>query len=570
MSRYTSYTSGCSCGSPSVFKALAAEQTARDEPGRLEKGLKRAQVTSVARYVQRKQPGLARKLRGVLRSFSRALAKRLAARWPAEKLAKADGPSLEELLELLDAESLGVELTGELEGAMLAAFRRAAKLGAAQVGLTEDNVTRQLDERALEYAKARGAELVKDLAGTTADDMRALLSRAVEDGMSAAELSDAVQEAGAFGEARANAIARTELAFAHVQGNVDGWRSSGLDVKKRSILGDLHDAADVCDECEDAGVKDMDEDFVEGYAFPPFHPNATLEGSSFASYGKLRKLIKARYSGPAIELEAEEVLDSIEELSRDAVFSPQSGSLGTSGKVDEHSVQLFGGDRHKSPFAVAPNRVKLTIGPNHPMLTRRGFVPASLLEEGDELVYDRLADPSFAGSGEPDLKEVMLLEDAFSSLKSVFGASVISSAAGHFHGDEAFTYGEVYAVRPDGDLLPVLDPGGIEKLCQDELVRADAELQSFSRLSPGRSSLWGFYLPKASPSHGLRNLLPLGRGHESVSRFQRFRIVACHVVSFEGHAFDASTDYGIYNSGGFVVKNCVCDVEPVLSEEDGE
>jgi hypothetical protein len=233
----------------------------------------------VGRYVERKQPKLGRKLQAVLRSFARKLVGRLSAALPAEKLAKAEGPSLEELLELLDAESLGIELTGELEGAMLAAFRKAAKLGAVQVGLSEVDITKQLDAKALEYAKARGAELIKGLAGTTFDDMRSLLARAVEEGMSTKDLSKEVQAAGAFGEARANAIARTELAFAHVQGNVEGWRASGLDVKKRAILGDLHDVEDVCDECEDAGVKDMDEDFVEGKdtKFPPFHVNCICD-----------------------------------------------------------------------------------------------------------------------------------------------------------------------------------------------------------------------------------------------------------------------------------------------------
>jgi hypothetical protein len=95
--------------------------------------------------------------------------------------------------------------------------------------------------------------------------------------MSADDLSDAIQEAGAFGEFRADMIARTELAFAHVQGNVEGWRITGEVELKRSILGDLHDIDDECDEAVDAGDIPLEDEFIDGYAFPPYHPNCICD-----------------------------------------------------------------------------------------------------------------------------------------------------------------------------------------------------------------------------------------------------------------------------------------------------
>jgi Phage Mu protein F like protein len=255
------YVRLCSCHRPGLAKAARRD-------------------TVVAGYVNAKAPKLARRLRPVLAAFGRAYARKLAAKYrpPAEKLSKAMADDeRDRLLASLDSDALGEELTGELTGAMTAAFRRAAARGAAQVGFSSREATKQADLAAVKYAKERGAELIADLAGTTEEAMAALIGRAVEEGFSTDELADAVEKAGAFGEARAEVIARTELAHAHVQGNVEGWKATGLGVRKKAILGDLHDVEDICDECADAGVVDMDDDFVEGYAFPPFHPNCICD-----------------------------------------------------------------------------------------------------------------------------------------------------------------------------------------------------------------------------------------------------------------------------------------------------
>lgn len=232
---------------------------------------RRGRDTVVGAYVRAKAPRLEAALAAVLRRWAGRVAERTRA------LGKISDDERERLLGSLDSDEMGRELTGELTGAMQAAFRRAAQRGAAQVGFGGRDIVRQVDRRAVEYARARGAQLIRDLAGTTEEYMRALLARAVEEGMAPLELADAVEESGAFGEARARVIARTELADAHVRGNVEGWKASGLRVRKRSILGDLHDVEDVCDEAAAAGVVDMDEDFVEGASFPPYHPNCVCD-----------------------------------------------------------------------------------------------------------------------------------------------------------------------------------------------------------------------------------------------------------------------------------------------------
>jgi hypothetical protein len=229
--------------------------------------------------VATKTPTLARKLRKVLNKQAKRVARKVKSLY-ADRLFKDAAPKLDVIASIiaqLDAEQVGEELTGELTTAMLAAFRRAAALGATQLGIDIADITDQVDAAAVAFADARGGELIKDLAGTTEDALQSLLARAVAEGMSPGDLSDAVLEMGTFGEARADMIARTELAFAHVQGNKEGWIQSGQKVGKRSILGDLHDVPDICDDAADAGVVGLDESFVDGADDPPYHVNCVCD-----------------------------------------------------------------------------------------------------------------------------------------------------------------------------------------------------------------------------------------------------------------------------------------------------
>lgn len=265
---------------PGIVRAMerdAFEKAARAQGRR---GRVVPQATQIAAFVDRKAPALTRRLKKVLQAYARRIAPGIARAYGAQ-LGKDAGPKRDVIASLIDqlgAESLGEELTGDLEGAMLSAFRRAAARGTLQVGFdVTAEITKQVDRAAVDYAARRGGELMKDFADTTEKDMRALLSRAVNEGMSTDELEDAVLGLGSFGESRAEMIARTELAFAHVQGNKEGWAASGVRVRKRSILGDLHDIEDICDEAAAAGVVDMDEEFVDGAKDPPYHPRCVCD-----------------------------------------------------------------------------------------------------------------------------------------------------------------------------------------------------------------------------------------------------------------------------------------------------
>jgi hypothetical protein len=194
--------------------------------------------------------------------------------WAVKKLAKAANDGLvEEVLQMLREQGMPEEMVDELRDEVIDAYKTAGRAGIAQVGIdASEAMVHQLDVEAAFWAANRGGELMKDFANTTDEAVREVLNQAVEEGWSADDLQSAIEDLGAFGEVRASMIARTELAFAHVQGSLEGWRSTGEVEGKRSILGDLHEVADECDDAAEMGVVDIDDDFG-GLGDPPFHPN---------------------------------------------------------------------------------------------------------------------------------------------------------------------------------------------------------------------------------------------------------------------------------------------------------
>lgn len=281
----TIYTrTGCGCGMPGLAKLIEIEQFQRAaEAQGLMKGRVKPKITTVGQYVATRAPAVERRLRNVLTAMRAQVRATVLRHYHPPAVGKADDAAqqrrqIQALLDRLNSDDMGVDLTGALTGPMLAAFQRAAAMGLTQAGFGQDRaIVRQLDTKAREYANRRSAELVKDLANTTAEGLRAVITRGVEEGMSTDQLADAIDELGAFGEARAEVIARTELAGAHVQGNVQGWRETGEVEKKVSILGDLHDIDDQCDDCAEAGAVDLDDEFAPGYDFPPYHPNCICD-----------------------------------------------------------------------------------------------------------------------------------------------------------------------------------------------------------------------------------------------------------------------------------------------------
>lgn len=260
----------------SVEASAQLELFEKAADARRAQGKKRPILTRVGQVVARKRVQLSKDIAGALEKGAKEVSTQAARAYL--KISKTEADDIQLILDELELEGIIVDVTEVLLPELQSVYSASGIAGVKQV-LDEKpaEITAQVNEKAVEYANARAAELVKDLEDSTRDMLRSAVTNAVENGSTVDELSDAVMNSGAFSESRADMIARTEIAKAHVEGNVQGWRETGEVEGKRSILGDLHDIEDICDDCADAGVVDLEDDFAEGAGFPPYHPNCICD-----------------------------------------------------------------------------------------------------------------------------------------------------------------------------------------------------------------------------------------------------------------------------------------------------
>lgn len=143
-------------------------------------------------------------------------------------------------------------------------------------GVSESQL-KQVNVGAIEFAQHRAAELITDVEDSTRDMLRVSVMEALnsDEGFTTASLADTLKDNHAFSEYRSNMIARTEAAFADVEGNIEGWKLSGV-VKGKQWLS----AAECCDDCQKLNdvVVDLDEDFPDdGGSGPPLHPHCECD-----------------------------------------------------------------------------------------------------------------------------------------------------------------------------------------------------------------------------------------------------------------------------------------------------
>lgn len=223
---------------------------------------------------------------------------RLLAAWPTDVEKGTWADRVQALIDaaVLDGDFKVLETTVDKE--LRRQFKRAGFSAAMTMRVPDDDsLVELMDPRATEYARARAAELVGRRVkadGTIVDNpnpqwaitdstrelLGSKIERALEDGWSADKLREEIRNSFAFSDRRARAIARTELAFAHVAAHEDVARELGA-VGKRSLLGSEH-ASDVpegciCDDAAAAGIVGFDEEFVPGFKAAPFHPHCVCD-----------------------------------------------------------------------------------------------------------------------------------------------------------------------------------------------------------------------------------------------------------------------------------------------------
>lgn len=272
-------TLGCAC--------LALSKAARR---------RRRKVGSPAylKWLDSNAPSFAKAIGKFLRSERRRIASILKDEIDFGKLAKMSADELNRIIGKLNFDNW-TTLYGILERELVQAFKDNAKAGFEAIGFDPDeDMVSLVNEEAVAWANKRAAQLVgmkknKDgewvenpdrryaITDTVRDEMRAMVADAVDEGWSAQQFADELSEAYAFSDARSMTIARTELAFAHVEGNLESWDASGVVEQKQSILGSEHDLDDMCNDNADVGPIPLDADFPSGHPGPPYHPNCVCD-----------------------------------------------------------------------------------------------------------------------------------------------------------------------------------------------------------------------------------------------------------------------------------------------------
>jgi hypothetical protein len=439
-------------------------------------------------------------------------------------------------------------------------FAEAAEQALIRMGVEVTAAVRRelievVHEDAVKFAQKRAAEMVKDVTKATRKQVRGAVTSAIKEGWSSRKLAEEIAKSPAFNAARAETIARTELAIANSEGFKQGLEASGVGIQtKEWLIGEDNP----CDECQgnaDQGPIAYDATFQSGHAWTPAHPNC-LPGDARVLAAGISAASKRRYDGN--------------------VFIVRTAS----GK-------------------------ELTCTPNHPILSDGGWVPARLLNVGSNVVAHRGREWESAG-GDLEHQDVPpRIEDvaeAFGRSQQVT-ARPVPLAAEDFHGDGAGSEVAIVwadrALRDRGDAslqqhggkFPLdwadvqalgLDGGGAGKPLLDSMRAGAGNLMG--GLDLARALLGGEFREvqrvRLADASDVNAALPqaLGDGHavraddagELIDRLsgQVFadEVIDIEVRSFEGHVFNLETGSGVYVAEGILTHNCVCDVAVTVKE----
>lgn len=283
--------------------------------------------------------------------------------------------------------------------------------------------------------------------------------------------------------------------------------------------------------------------------YPISHPNAVMDGSVVEPVGRLLAVFRACWSGPVVR------------------------------------VRTSRGSR-------------LTVGPNHPVLTRSGWVKAQVLRVGDHVVSGTIERSPAPTVGHVDLEQVpSRVEDLFAAARQSGTHTRVVAASDHFHGDGNYCKGDIDVV----DLHPMLSgerhAASSQRLAHGPFVMATGPLAAtglrpgltdFNRVdgpSPsgvGRSDVGRVggpvadldsRLAEAHANGGVRAPVELaellGRCPGAVTVDQ---IVEIEFDTWTGHGFDLETETGTYWCDGTLVHNCRRDfaARPDVTAEEAD
>lgn len=415
--------------------------------------------------------------------------------------------------------------------------------------------------RIADMIQNRAAQFIKQIDETTRERLAGVIEDIVREGGSYEDLVKSVRQV--FSDRRANAatIARTETAWAYNLASKETWSEAGIEYVSWLTVGDDR-VRDSCLEAEAAGILKMGETFPNGCQFP---------GDPM---GLPEYVINCFPAGTAMQ-----------------------GSV-----VAASRVEYVGPMRE----IVTRSGLRLSVTPNHPVLTAQGFVPASALVQGDDVLrHGREVEQ--AGAEVADEQHAPArIEDVFDAIRQEGSASTRDARSRDFHGDGAFTKGNVEVVLRHRELLVndestlsqdggkgVLVGAAVSEPIPASSGPSDANLQRVGHAAAG--SVCGSDLPSADAGAHTGPLHPLRIGlaaHLDASRFEGGReraasdtgfvaemlergayevsldeVVEVRDFHFSGHVYDLQSDKGWIVANGIVCCNCRCVLQPEFNAD---
>ena len=193
-------------------------------------------------------------VRAAVKKWQRALPGKVAAQITAQ-VGKVDKAAGDRAHKITSAVNLN---TDPLAKALLPIYEEAYKEAAADSGIdVTDAMLEVVNDGAVTWAEQHVGDLITNINSATRDFIRTDVTQALNEGASTAELADLLSDNYAFSDARAETIARTEMAHAAVSGTLDSWKQSGV-----VDHAEFDAAPDCCEECsgEDGTKIDFDTD----------------------------------------------------------------------------------------------------------------------------------------------------------------------------------------------------------------------------------------------------------------------------------------------------------------------
>lgn len=244
---------------------------------------------------------------------------------------------------------------------------------------------------------------------------------------------------------------------------------------------------------------------------------------------------------------------------------------------------------------------QLTGTPNHPALTKRGWVALSELREGDYVAVDCTWDNPMPIDAPNNNYVKTRIEDIFKSFSMSLGVttSLVPQSPEQFHGDGIV--GENVDIVLANRFLQNSGHGDI--LGETSFFSGDSTLIDFSRYSDIDSMLQslgptGSYVGHESPVFALLGghnrsgfdigsqsfadslehtpdlILRAGKGFGSFGESKSTRVEFKRIVrvvnrpGFDGHVYNLETESGAYITDSIVTHNCRCFTTPELIDMD--